>query len=63
LVAIIIITTAGVAISVVGIAIAVVSHASGCPKRFEVNTRWFTVGAGRLVALAHQLRVICNPRL
>jgi len=60
---IIIITTAGVAISVVGIAIAVVSHAGRRSKRFEVNTRCFTVGAGRLVALAHQFRVICYPRV
>ena len=59
---IVIITTAGVAVPVAGITIAVVSHTGRCSKHFEVDTRGFTVGAGRLVALAHQLRVIYYPR-
>lgn len=58
MVPIVIIATAGVAIPVVGITIAVVSHAGRCSKHFEVDTRRFTIGPGRLVALAHQLRVM-----
>ena len=60
--AIVIITTASVAIPVAGVTIAIVGHAGRCSKHFEVDTGSFTVGAGRLVALAHKLRVIYYPR-